>query len=174
MKWFIFLGLVLQVLFVMGYPESNLRLEGRDSSGLESIHPKELSKRSTAPSNPVVCPGQEGKPFVYDLKVFGKMVTALISRPASCVYFSNLGMYVETLEGEPAMFHDSSPSMVRNYYGALISDNCQVTRPVKLKSNPPPSTDDHLVIMIIFYDTYSDSKQVMTCDKATEDDMRSV
>ncbi|EGG08200.1 uncharacterized protein MELLADRAFT_124031 [Melampsora larici-populina 98AG31] len=175
MKWSIILGFLLQVLFVMGYPESNRHLEGRGSSGLESIHPKELSKRSTAPSNPAVCPGRAGKPFNFDLKEFGKMITALISRPASCVYFSNLGMYVETLDGQPAMFQDSSASMVRNYYGALISENCEVTRPVNLKSNPPPpSADDNLKIMVVFYDTYADSKQVETCDKETEDYMRSL
>ncbi|EGG01703.1 uncharacterized protein MELLADRAFT_123892 [Melampsora larici-populina 98AG31] len=174
MRCSIFLGFLLQVLFVMAYPEPNSRLEGRDSSGLESIQPKKLFKRMTSPSNPVVCPGQlQSKPLEFDLKQYGKMITALISRPASCVFFANLGMYVETTTREPAMFQDSSASSVRNYYGAYISQTCRVTKPVTPSSKvPPPSPDDDLVIVLVYYGDYADSKQVETCDKETEDAMR--
>ncbi|EGG10539.1 uncharacterized protein MELLADRAFT_60304 [Melampsora larici-populina 98AG31] len=166
MRAFILLEFLLQVLFVLGYPESIGSLEGcHDLTGPQSNNPQHLYKRLTSPPNPVVCPDGHK----YDLNDYNKMITALVQRKVKCVYYANMGMAVFDQDGKPATFTDSDPSTLVNWYDAQISKQCEVQRPVKLQSKQAPlGPDDLLSIGTAFYKDYLPDKQVMTCDE--EDD----
>ncbi|EGG10538.1 uncharacterized protein MELLADRAFT_123436 [Melampsora larici-populina 98AG31] len=165
MRSFVLLGFLLQVLFVLSYPESIKTLERRDLSGLQSINPQQLFKRSTSRPNPVVCPNGDK----YDLNDYNKALTALVQRKVKCVYYSNLAMVVFDQDGNPATFTDSEPSTIRNWYDSQISQQCETQRPVRVRSKQPPlRPDDSLSIGTAFFNDYAADKQVVNCDD--EDD----
>ncbi|EGG08187.1 uncharacterized protein MELLADRAFT_105144 [Melampsora larici-populina 98AG31] len=172
MRAFILLGFLLQVLFVLGYPESIGSLKKRDLNGPQSIPSQQLSKRTTSPSNPVVCPGPDGPRI--DMNDYYKMITALVQRKVKCVYYANMGMAVFDRDDNPATFTDSDPSIVREWYGAQLSEQCETQRPVRVRSKLPPiRPDDSLNIGTVFYKIYAPSEQVMNCNEEDDAAIRS-
>lgn len=174
MRAFISIGFLLQALLVLGHAESPASLEGRDLTSPNSIHPRQLSKRETSPKNMVVCPARAGEdPATLYLNDYNKLLTALVSRRSPCCYFANMAMAVFDQNGQPAHFTVAEPSSVRNWYGHLLTEQCEAQKPVLLRKNGAPLTaDDYLGVGTVFYHSNSLSKQVENCSEEQEANVR--
>ncbi|EGF99182.1 uncharacterized protein MELLADRAFT_68778 [Melampsora larici-populina 98AG31] len=131
MRSLFLLGFLLQALGVgvMGHPKSVNQLKGCDLTGFESNCLKNLSKRKLSMThNSGYCPEAGPNSTRFDLKDYNKCMTALISRHATCAYFKDIVMFVETESGEKAVFEE-------HIMDVMLNDQSLVDNPLQLLSH---------------------------------------
>ncbi|KAH9824055.1 secreted protein [Melampsora americana] len=143
MKSFVFLGCILQVLLIMGYPDSIDHLERRDLTDSKPDLSTELIKRRTSPPNVIVCNTETAGVKYSDMRDVNKVITFAVQNSVPCAYIRSALFIVYDDNFQPAAFRYSTAANVKNWVGSSINDgSCTIQRPVIRNTKPIASSPD--------------------------------